>query len=275
MFIAQLSDLHLRDDGADLRHDPAEALARAFDGIARMQPQPALILLTGDVIDRTTAWTPRAYDRAAALLARAPAPLVALSGNHDRPEPFRAALGGRADFAPEHLSFALPLGPLTVIGLDSTRPDGGAGVDAARLDWLAAQLAALEGPALLALHHPPFATGIPRADAAPFAQRDALRDLVTGSRVARVIAGHVHRPVFTQWAGVPASTAPALTHGLSLSLTPGGPHAHVAMAPGLHLHQLTEAGAFLTHPLDLAGDHDPQGIGAPLTPEARAQIVHF
>lgn len=270
MLIVQLSDLHLRDDGAYPRHDPAPALRRAFDTIARMQPPPARILLTGDVIDRSAA----GYAAAARLLQDAPAPLRLISGNHDRPAEFRAALGHHAPFADGHLSFVEELGPLTLVGLDSNRPDGGAGVDPARLDWLAGVLDAAQAPVLLALHHPPFATGVPRADAAPFAMAAELEALVQDSPVARVIAGHVHRGIFTTWAGVPASTAPALAHALALSFVAEAPHAHVADAPGLHLHQLTATGQLITHPFTLAESPLPEGLSGPLDAAGLARIVH-
>ncbi|MBR9764844.1 MAG: phosphoesterase [Rhodobacteraceae bacterium] len=270
MLIVQLSDLHLRDDGAYPRHDPAEALARAFEGIARMRPAPALILLTGDVIDRSAA----GYGPACALLRQAPVPLVALSGNHDRAAEFRAALGDRADFAEGHLSFALPLDGLTVIGLDSNRAGGLPGVDAARLDWLAGVLEGARGNALLALHHPPFATGIPRLDGTPFEGAEALEALVRGSAVTRVIAGHTHREITATWAGVTASTGPALAHGLALSLVGGAPHAHTPDAPGMHLHQVLPDGRLVTHRVDLDLRGAPEGFAATLGAEELGRLVY-
>ncbi|MDP3523382.1 MAG: metallophosphoesterase, partial [Hoeflea sp.] len=75
--IAQITDPHLRDDGADPCHDPAEAMRRAFAMIAAMERQPDAIVLTGDIIDRTA----RSYDHVMHLLAQAPVPLLPLSGN--------------------------------------------------------------------------------------------------------------------------------------------------------------------------------------------------
>lgn len=267
MLLVQISDLHWRDDGAWPRHDPVRALERAFALVAAMRPAPDAIVFTGDVIDRSAV----GYDAVARLLAAAPVPLLPLAGNHDRAEGFRAAFGYLADFAPGHLSFAAPLGEGLLVGLDSNGPGGKPGLDAARLDWLARVLDGQRVPVVLALHHPPFPTGIPRLDADAFPGTGALADLVATSAVCRVIAGHSHRAIHTLWAGVPASTAPALGHALALSLVEGAPHAHSAEPPGLHLHRMLD-GQVVTHSVSLV-DGSARGFAGPLEDGARALLI--
>jgi 3',5'-cyclic-AMP phosphodiesterase len=79
--IAQLTDPHLRDDGADPFHDPAQALLQAFAQIAAMDIKPDAIVLTGDIIDRSA----KDYAHALTLLRQAPVSLWPMPGNHDKP----------------------------------------------------------------------------------------------------------------------------------------------------------------------------------------------
>ncbi|MDP2120023.1 MAG: metallophosphoesterase [Hoeflea sp.] len=239
--IAQITDPHLRDDGADPCHDPAEAMRRAFAMIAAMERQPDAIVLTGDIIDRTA----RSYDHVMHLLAQAPVPLLPLSGNHDRAGEFRSTFSGWADFADGHLSFARPVGEMLLVGLDSNLAGASGGVDRARLDWLEAVLAGAQSPVILALHHPPFSTHAPHLDKGGFEGAGDLEALVKDSPVCRIIAGHSHRGMQTLWAGVPASTAIAIGHGLSLSFT-GARHTPLPTAPGYELHHL-HAGTLVSH----------------------------
>lgn len=218
--IAQITDPHLRKDGADPCHDPAEALRQAFATIAAMDRRPDAIVLTGDIIDRSAA----DYGHVLPLLREAPVPLLPVPGNHDRAPAFRAAFADWAAFHPDHLSFVQPVGDAVLVGLDSNLSGGTGGVDADRLDWLAGVLSIASGPVILALHHPPFPTLAPHLDRAGFAGAADLAELVSGSPVCRIIAGHSHRGMQTFWAGIVASTAPAIGHGLSLSLS--GDHVH-------------------------------------------------
>ena len=244
--IAQLSDPHLRDDGADPFHDPAEALLQAFAQIAAMDITPDAIVLTGDIIDRSA----KGYAHALPLLSKAPVPLWPMPGNHDDPDSFRIAFEGWADFAPDHLSYTAPIADLQLIALDSTLPDGDPGLESARLDWLEGVLGKSHMRSLLALHHPPFATGAPHLDKPGFKNADALSRLIARSAVCRVIAGHSHRAMQTIWAGCLASTAPAIGHGLSLSLSGAERHIPVQMAPAFDLHAIGPKGC-VSHQIEL------------------------
>lgn len=274
MLLVQISDTHLRQDAADPRHAPLPALARAVAAINAMRPRPDGVVFTGDLLDRSAA------DPAAglAVLDRLQVPLLPLPGNHDRGVAFRAALsgrilGGQGRFAPGHQSFAVPLAGHLVIGLDSCATDGSGCLDDARLGWLAARLAEGDGPALLALHHPPFATGIPRLDAEPMIGAEGLAAVLRASRrVTRLVCGHTHRAIATRFAGIEASSAPALGHVLALSLLPGAPHAHVAEPPGFQIH-LARGDAWITHTVTLGHAAPATGFAGPLSAEAAARLI--
>ena len=244
--IAQITDPHLRDDGAYPCHDPALAMQAAFDSIRAMDLQPDAVVLTGDIIDRTA----KSYAHVLPLLREAPVPLLPMPGNHDRPDEFREAFSEWVGFAPGHLSFSRQIGDVLLIALDSNLPDGRCGVDADRLSWLETILASAQCPALLALHHPPFPTYVPHLERAGFENADDLARCVAASAVCRVIAGHSHRGMQTTWAGVPASTAGAIGHGLSLSLTGQNRHQPECVAPCFELHHF-KAGQVISHQISL------------------------
>lgn len=244
--IVQISDPHLRDDGADPCHDPAQAILDAFAMIAAMDRRPDAIVLTGDIIDRSAS----GYVRALSVLRESPVPLLPIPGNHDRPEEFREAFAGWADFAPDHLSFTRQIGDAVLIALDSNLPSGKGGVEAVRLRWLQDTLARVTGPVILALHHPPFPTGAPHLDNDGFAGAAELGHLIAGSPVCRIITGHSHRGIQTLWAGIPASTCAAIGHGLNLSLTGNRRHQPVCMPPACELHML-KAGSVVSHQIIL------------------------
>lgn len=266
MLLVQITDPHLRADGVNPRHDPVRALAAAVAAVNRMRPRPDLVVLTGDILDRSN----RDHGPAVEILSDLRVPLLPLTGNHDDPAAFRAAFGACADYAPDHVSAVVPLAGGAVIALDSNDGRGGAGLDPTRLAWLAGALARNAGPVVLALHHPPFLTGIPRLDRAAFAGRDRLETAVRGSNVVRLLAGHTHRAISADWAGIPASTCPALGHALALSLDPESPHAHSAEAPAMQLH-LIRAGGCVTHTVSPGA---VRGF-APLTQAQRAALIDW
>ena len=269
MIIVQLSDLHLRADGRYPRHDSGDTLATAVAVINRMRPRPDAVLFTGDILDRST----RDYGLVCHALDRLDVPLLALPGNHDDAEAFRRAFADMPACAPETSDFAYACPDGLVIGLDSNGPDGSAAIEAGQCEWLEAVLRDNAGPALIGLHHPPFRTGMPRYDEAPFPGADALMRLLAkhAARV-RLVAGHTHRPVQGVVDGIAISTAPPLGYTLALALVPDAPHAHTPEAPAMQIHQIDARGA-ITHTLALAPRAAPQAMTGMLDDQGRARII--
>jgi len=168
------------------------------------------VLISGDLAEHGAA---EEYDLVQELVGRLGAPLHVLPGNHDD----RAALRRRfglpgADAEP--VQYAVELGPLRLVVLDSTRPGEDRGdLDADRLAWLETTLAAApDVPTVLALHHPPVVIGIPAFDeiGLPSADRQALGKVVAAHpEVRRIVAGHVHRAVYAELAGRSVLAAPS------------------------------------------------------------------
>ena len=194
--LAQISDPHI---GADWGGDgtPDAGLAAAVAAVSALDPRPGALLVSGDVAEHAAA---AEYDRARELLARAGIPVHVLPGNHDDRAALRSGFG-LAGNAGEPVQYAVDLGPLRLVALDSTRPgeDGGA-LDGARLAWLDEALADVPGtPTVIALHHPPLVGGIPAMDAIglPASDRVALAAVVRYgiARCCGFVAGHFHRTI--------------------------------------------------------------------------------
>jgi 3',5'-cyclic AMP phosphodiesterase CpdA len=207
--LVQLSDFHVGADwGAG---DPAAGLRAAVDAVRELRPGPDAVLVTGDLVEHGTDTEYMAVREL--LVPLGDAPLLVLPGNHDD----RAALRRHFDVpgeGAEPVQYALTLGSLRVVVLDSTIPGEDAGrLDAPRLAWLDAALAAEPAPpTLIALHHPPLRTGSAAWDALgiPDAERRALAEVVARHpQVRRIAGGHVHRPVVAELAGRPVVSAPS------------------------------------------------------------------
>ena len=241
--LAHLSDPHIGATWAAA--DPVAGLAAAVAAI-RARWRPDAVLVSGDLADHAT--DPE-YERARELLAPLQAPLYVLPGNHDD----RSALRRHFDVpgeGGEPVQYAVDLGPLRLVVLDTTRPgeDPGA-LDAELLGRLDSELsAAPEQPTLLAMHHPPVVTGIAAWDEVglPAADQMALGGVVRRHpQVRRLVAGHVHRTITADLAGRPVLTVPStyvqmrLTFGsdeLELSDDPAGFALHAVLDGRLSSH---------------------------------------
>ncbi len=241
VLLAQLTDLHVGDPGADA------ALAAAVALLAALAPLPDAVLVTGDV---ATTPAPAEYDRAGELLGALAMPVHVLAGNHDDPEELHARwrLPGRRGDPLQHTA---DVGPLRLVLADTTlpgRPEGG--LDAERLAWLDAQLAAEPGrPTVVAVHHAPLTTGVRGMDAIGFlpAGRPALAEVLSRHpHVVRVVGGHVHRAAVATLGGRVVVACPSTHRQLELDLT-GEALAFGADPPALALHRLDPDGALTTH----------------------------
>ena len=243
--IVQISDCHIgvsawhRDPVAGL--EAAVATARALLG-----GPPDAVLLTGDIAHNGAA---EEYELAHALLERLEAPLFALPGNHDERERLRQRFGlpdtGRAD-----LSYAVDLGPLRLVALDTQDPgQEGGRFDEPRRRWLGAALEqASATPTLLAMHHPPLRTGVPPMDRAsiPGEEREAFERIVGAHRqVALICTGHVHRVIAGTVGGTAVLAIPSTCDQLALDFT-ASEFRRVAEPPCVALHLLLD-GRLVSH----------------------------
>lgn len=238
MLIAQISDLHIKPAGqfAYRRIDTAAALARCIKELNRFVPRPDLVVISGDLVD---APSKKAYDNLVALLSSLEIPFAAVPGNHDDRDLMRAALPGGYARLSGAMHSLRTVGDVDVVLVDSTVPGRDYGtLDVESLAWLESVLAASSSrPALLFMHHPPFATGIGHMDVQNLRNAgDFVAILHRHSRVRLVAAGHVHRATLTSFAGAAATICPAPNHAVALDLDARLPPSFTIEPPAFHLH---------------------------------------
>jgi 3',5'-cyclic AMP phosphodiesterase CpdA len=260
MLLAQISDPHVVPKGRMLfdRIDTPGFLARAFGHLNRLDPRPDLVILTGDLVDRGSV---AEYENLRDLLAELQVPWSLLPGNHDDRANLRRVLAGRGRLPREgaFLHYCIEDLPLRLIALDTTIPgETGGTLCRARLDWLAERLEERpDQPTVIAMHHPPFVSGLSEMDAINCANSAALGAVVAGHpQIERIICGHVHRPIILRWQGTVVTTAPATAHQVALDLRDGSPTSWIMEPPACHLHYWRADTGLVTHQ-SYIGDYGP------------------
>jgi 3',5'-cyclic AMP phosphodiesterase CpdA len=252
MIIAQISDLHIKAERrpAYRKVDTATALERCVAHLNGLKPQPTLVAITGDLADRGE---DAEYGLLRELLAPLSMPFYLLPGNHDDRAALRRAFADHAYLHADEpwIQYAINDFPVRLLALDTVTPGSALGsLCPRRLAWLSDRLAEdRERPTVLALHHPPFLTGIAHMDAMRLIEgADALGDLVAAHpQVERLLCGHVHRPVQVRWRGTVASIAPSPAHQVTLDLDPLGPSSFVLEPPAYQLHVWLPETGLVTH----------------------------
>lgn len=218
--IVHLSDTHLLAGDARLggRYDVGANLAATLAAVERTGIRPDALVFTGDLTDLGEPEAYRALRAAVEPVAeRLGAPIVWVAGNHDERPALRRDLLG-LEPTEEPVVGVWDLGGLRLVVLDSTVPGWHHGdLDDAQLRWLADVLAE---PAplgtLLALHHPPLPSHIPFFDILELRRQRELADVVAGSDVRGILAGHLHHSTTGMFAGVPVSVAAATCYTMNL-----------------------------------------------------------
>ncbi len=250
MIIAQISDLHVAVPGseADSVQNGAVGLANAVAHLNALEPRPAAVVASGDLV---SVGTTAEYDRLRDLLAPLEIPIHLMAGNHDDRELLRQAFAAHG-YLPRRgfLQYVVECDPLRLIVLDTNVPGAPHGeLCADRLDWLDRQLGAAPGrPTLVFLHHPPFATGMAKMDAAGFVGADGLgRVVARHDHVEHLLCGHLHRPISRRFHGTIATTCPSTAFQLTLDLRPRE-RLSIAQEPAACLlHYWDGDGGLVTH----------------------------
>lgn len=248
MLLAQLTDTHIvdPDGGSEAVVDNNGRLAQAVARLNAETVQPEVILATGDLTDNGT---PLEMDLLAELLGPLRAPVLALPGNHDLRETFRSAFDMPWATDDSHLSWAVDVGELHIIGLDTLRPGSHGGLfDDERRRWLIDALdASGNRPTVIAMHHPPFLSGIHWMDRMGLEGMETFAEIVgRRTNVARVLCGHLHRPLISTIGGVTATVAPSTIHHVELNLDPTAPIEVIKDPAGYQLHNIVD-GAWVSH----------------------------
>lgn len=253
--LAQLTDLHIREPGrlAYGRLDTTPYLEAAVCAVLQLPQRPQAVVLTGDLCDFGRA---EEYAQLAHLLSPLEAaglPYYLLPGNHDDRTQLRRSFPGHAYLGSEgFIQYDVELADgLHLLALDTVETgQPGGRLCAQRLQWLEQRLLRLRDQSVLvAMHHPPFVTGIGHMDQIGLgAGAPALATLpLSHPKVERVVCGHLHRSISTGFGGTVASTAPSPAHQVCLDLSPDAASAWTLAPPGFHLHAWFGPGALVTH----------------------------
>ncbi|HUH92087.1 MAG TPA: phosphodiesterase [Casimicrobiaceae bacterium] len=259
VLICQLSDLHVRRPGelAYRRVDTESYVRRCVSDIARLEPRPDAIVITGDLVDRGSE---EEYAHARTLLAPLAVPIYVIPGNHDDRAALRRAFPDAApvDDGAGFVQYATSVGPMRLIALDTLLPgEGGGRLCEARLAWLEEALVyASPAPVVILMHHPPFATGIEYMDVVGLETAHPLEPIIRRHpNVERILCGHVHRTIVQRFGGTLAVTCPSPAHQVALDFAAGAPASFVMEPPGYLLHRWSEGEGFTTYAAVL-GDYD-------------------
>ncbi|MBT1002301.1 phosphodiesterase [Paenarthrobacter sp. DKR-5] len=224
-FILHLSDTHLVGGPEPLYGavDSEGNLRRLFDELLESGNKPEAIVFTGDLADRGEA---EAYKRLTGIVQPAAeamgTELIWAMGNHDDRANFRSLLLGE-EAGTEPVDRSYDINGLRIITLDSTVPGYHHGeISPAQLQWLADEL---KDPApdgtILAMHHPPVPSVLDLAVLVELRDQQPLADVLWGSDVRTIIAGHLHYTTTATFAGIPVSVASATCYTQDLNIPAG------------------------------------------------------
>ena len=249
MLIAQISDIHIRDHLGMFGElvDTSKTLEKAIQLLNALDPQPDVVLATGDLTDDGTK---EQYSQFLEIISALNAPLLPLPGNHDDYSEFLNAFSSTLpDEIPEkHCSYVIDNFPVRLIALDTSLPGQHDALFSEDHElWLSRVLSQeKEKPTLLFTHFPPFETGINFMDLSGLKSADRLEKIIRNNpQVKLVVAGHVHRPIQTSFASTLISVCPSTGNQLKLDLNPKNGSA-VDEPPGFQLH-LWKNDRFVTH----------------------------
>jgi 3',5'-cyclic AMP phosphodiesterase CpdA len=248
VLIAQISDLHIFEPGRQFAGhvDTAALCAAAIDHVNKLDPAPDMVLVTGDLVD---SGRHEQYAYLRSILSALRAPVRLLPGNHDDRLVIREIFFADRP-ATDRLSDVVDLDGLRLVLLDDVIPGSPSGeLGGEQLEWLDTLLASEPDlPVIVALHHPPFATGIVHMDGMGLLDAAAFEAVIRRHpQVAAVIAGHLHRPITTTWAGTIAMTAPSVAHQVTLDFRVGAPATFSLEPPAMLLHLWTASSGLVSH----------------------------
>ena len=261
MLIAQITDLHLGFDPGNPDEYNRRRLDRTLATLAAMAPRPDLVLATGDIADNGD--DAISYRRFREAISGLPFAVWPAMGNHDSREAYLAEFP-ETPSADGFIQYAIEDFPVRILVLDTLEIGRhGGGFCEVRAAWLGARLAeAPTRPTMIVLHHPPIATGLSWMTENPEAEWVLrLRAIIEAQdNIVAMVAGHLHRPIVTRWAGTALAVCPSTAPLVALDMEWMDPEAPderamiVADQPYFALHYWNGR-ELITH-FDTAEEHE-------------------
>lgn len=244
--------------------DADQRLRQLLEQAAASRIEPTALVFTGDLTDQGES---AAYDKLKAIVEsfadRLSAPVVWVAGNHDDRRALRTRLlGERASTSP--LDRVHLIDGLRIIALDTSVPGHHYGeISDDQLDWLRSVLAE---PApfgtILAMHHPPVPCVVDLAVAVELRDQSKLADVLDGSDVRAILAGHLHFSTSATFAGIPVSVASATCYSQDLGVEQGGLRGRDGAQAFNYVHVYPDTVVHSVVPIEQG-----RTVGAPVTPD--------
>ena len=245
MIIAQISDTHIELDTPDAERRLVD-FERTIADINALNPAPDVIVHTGDIVHNGRQ---DEYAQAAAILAKAKAPVYVLAGNKDGRANLRSAFSEKGYLAAdsEFIDYAIEEFPVRLIAVDTLNVNSNKGdfcsVRARRLiDLIEAESTK---PIAVFAHHPPFEVPVgpePLNFETPEMMARLRQVLQQAGRIVAIYSGHVHRSATGHIGGIPATVMPCI----ATTLRKGEYPMQMKRRPVYHIHRFDPAWGFTT-----------------------------
>jgi 3',5'-cyclic AMP phosphodiesterase CpdA len=241
MRVVQFTDTHVSAPGVlHFGRDSSRYLADAVAAVNALEPRPAYVIVTGDLVDFGKG---AEYAVFRSVMDALQVAYYVIPGNHDQRETMRSQLppqtyGGASG---PRARYVVDRDPVRLVALDTKRGRHWPGAELTRDDlaWLDATLAQEPNrPTIVAVHQPPFPSGLPYLDAFGFRGARGLRRILANRpHVGRVISGHIHHIVQAQWEHATMIAAPStLPQNIPLLLAKGKIAGTLSVPAGFATH---------------------------------------
>ncbi len=215
--LVQITDTHILQRG-ELLHcavDTAIHLRESVGEINAMDPQPDLVMITGDLVEKPSDSTYSHFDE---LITPLKAPVFLIPGNHDDPQVMWKHFSGTSIFPgkPPTYQYVIDDHDVRILALNSHLDDTELPkFGEQRLRWLKQALAESDKPTLIAIHHPPMKTGVYFIDMAGEEWYRGINEvLARNPHVQLIICGHGHQELIGRIGNVPVYMAGSTAHQL-------------------------------------------------------------
>ena len=218
-----LTDCHFGPPGQRFYGlDPRERLEAAIEVVNRDHARVDFVIFAGDLTDLGQR---EAYENFAGAVTKLQVPPILMLGNHDRRGPFRSVFPNADDDGNGFVQALRVFPAASILTLDTLDEDGRTHVGilcGRRLAFLERALreAPADRPLLLFQHNHSGKVGLRSMDR--YNVRNADEQWETFERAGRrpdaMFHGHIHRPVFGLWRGVPYHVQRSIMHQVGFDL---------------------------------------------------------
>jgi len=219
MKIIQFSDIHMVLRGQKLFGlSPAARLDACIADINARQTDADFCIITGDLAN---AGQPEAYEILRDCLEKLQSPYYLAIGNHDNRKHFGQVFPEVEKDENGFVQYVIDFPDVRFFVLDTVEEGAHWGSYCApRAGWLDEQLAASKDkPVYIFMHHPPFEIGMPSLDKLRIRDAHLFSEVVSRyNNIRHIFHGHVHRPVFGSWSGIPVSAVRGTNHQVQFDL---------------------------------------------------------